>query len=206
MVRKGRGGRVVSAVAIFLTAVALQQACTVAWAHATATSGARFELSVVGLSRTDGSPDQPRTDCRWWPKYGSPELCAPSADDLPAYDAMRLAYPFLQVALGLAVASVLLHAMRVPHRRLLQAALPAASAVLTGVATYGVVRGTRGGLTSLRGLDVVFDGRGFWLAVVAAVLSASSAIVLLTTEVVPDVADAPSAANASRARRSMIEP
>lgn len=202
MVREGRGGRVVSAVAIFLTAVALQQACTVAWAHATAPSGARFELSVVGLSRTDGSPDQPRTDCRWWPKYGSPELCAPSADDRPAYDAMRLAYPYLQAALWLAVASVLLQAMRVPRRRVLQAALPAACAVLTTVAVYAMVRGARGGLSSLQGLVVTFNGRGFWLAVVAAVLSAASAIVLLTTSVVPDVADDGSAADASRTRRS----
>jgi hypothetical protein len=202
VVREGRRGRVVSAVAIFLTAVALQQACTVTWAHATASSGARFELSAVGLSRADGALDHPRTDCRWWPKYGNIELCAPSADDRSAYDAMRRAYPFLQVALWLAVASVLLQALRVPRRRVLQAAVPAASAMLTTVAVYAMMGGARGGLTALRGLDVTFDGRGFWLAVIAAVLSAASAVVLMTTFVVAEVGDESFAAPRSRTPRA----
>lgn len=181
MVRRGRGGRVMSAVAIFLTAVALQQACTVTWAHATATSGARFELSVVGLSRIGGPPDQPRTDCRWWPKYGSTELCAPTPDSPGAREALRRSYPCLQVAMWLAVLSVLLQTLRVPRRRLLQGAIPAAAAGLVALAVYSMLIGASDGLAVLQPLEVRFNGAGFALALFALVLSAISAILLFVT-------------------------
>ncbi len=181
VVREGRGRRVVSAVAIFLTAVALQQACTVAWAHATAERGTRYEMSVVGLSRLSALPDQSRTDCRWWPTYGSTELCAPTANAPAARGALRRAYPCLQVALWLAVLSVLLQTLRVPRSRLLQGAVPAAAAALVVTAISSMLVGAGDGLAVLAPLEVRFDGVGFALALLAAVLSMASAVLLLTS-------------------------
>lgn len=181
MVRGGRGRRVVSAVAIFLTAVALQQACTVVWAHATAERGTRYELSVVGLSRIGALPDPPRTDCRWWPTYGSTELCAPNATAPAARGALRRAYPMLQVAMWLAVLSVLLQTLRVPRSRLVQGAIPAIAATLVVVAIASMRTGASLGLAVLEPLDVRFDGAGFVLAVAAAVFSVASAVLLLTS-------------------------
>lgn len=181
MVREGRGRRVVSAVAIFLTAVALQQACTVAWAHATAERGTRYEMSVVGLSRLNALPDQPRIDCRWWPTYGSTELCAPNANAPAARGALRRAYPCLQVAMWLAVLSVLLQTLRVPRSRLLQGAVPATAATLVAVAIYSMLVGAGDGLAVLAPLEVRFNGVGFALAVVAMLSSLASTILLLTS-------------------------
>jgi len=181
VVREGRGRRVVSAVAIFLTAVALQQACTVAWAHATATDGTRYEMSVVGLSRLSALPDQPRTDCRWWPTYGSTELCAPTANAPAARGALRRAYPCLQVAMWLAVLSVLLQTLRVPRARVMQGAVPAAAATLVVVAIYSMLVGAGDGLAVLAPLEVRFNGAGFALALIAALLSIASTVLLLTS-------------------------
>ncbi len=205
MVREGRGRRVVSAVAIFLTAVALQQACTVAWAHATAESGARYELSVVGLSRLNAPPDAPRTDCRWWPKYGSTELCAPPAGQASAQGALRRAYPCLQVALWLAILSVLLQTLRVPRRRALQAGVPAVAAGLVAVAIYSMLIGASDGLAVLAPLEVRFSGRGFVLAVVAILLSGASAVLLLTSFVPGASADV-AAGSSACARRWRMSP
>lgn len=181
MVRGMRGGRVVSAVAVFLTAVALQQASTVTWARATAESGARYRMSVVGVSRMGTPSDQPRTDCRWWPKYGSTELCAPTASAPAAQGALRRAYPCLQVAMWLAVLSILLQTLRVPRSRILQAAIPAGVSVLSIVAIYSMLVGARDGLAVLQPLDVHFTGAGFALALIAAALSALSALLLLAS-------------------------
>lgn len=181
MVRGRRGGRVISAVAVFLTAVALQQACTVAWARANDESGARYEMSVVGLSRIAPTPDQPQTDCRWWPKYGSTELCAPTASAPEARAALRRAYPCLQVAMWLAVLSVLLQTLRVPRSRVLQAGIPGVASALVVVAMYSMRVGARDGLAVLQSLDVRFTGAGFALALIAAILSAASALLLVVT-------------------------
>ncbi|MEP7383321.1 MAG: hypothetical protein ABI910_16650 [Gemmatimonadota bacterium] len=190
MVRERDGRRILSAVAIFLAAVALLQACTVDWGRASASSGPRYEFSAVGLSRFDGTPDRPRTDCRWWPTYGDAALCGPSANDPPAYRSLLRAYPLLQVALWLSVISLLLQALRVPRGRVLQAFGPAAVAGLTTGAVVSIVRGVRHGLATLSGVEVVFDGSGYRFAVAAALLSAVSALLLLTTVAKAGVAHA----------------
>lgn len=177
--RERRGLRMVSAVAIFLTAVALQRACTLAWGRTAATDTVRYEISVVGLSRVSDTGDPPRTDCRWWPRYGDATLCGPSATDAPAHRALRSAYPMLQVAMWLAVVSLLLQALRVPRHPLLQAVVPATAAALTILAIVYVRRGASHGLAAISTVPMGFDAAGYRFAVAAAVLSAGSALLLI---------------------------
>jgi len=185
VVRERRGLRIVSAVAIFLTAVALQRACTLAWGRSAATDAVRYEISVVGLSRVPLADDVVRTDCRWWPRYGDAALCAPAATGEQAFRSLRFAYPMLQVAMWIAVVSVLLQALRVPRHHVLQALIPATAAALTLLAIVYVRRGAADGLAVLDALPMGFDAAGYRFAVAAATLSVGSALLLLVS-VTPD--------------------
>jgi hypothetical protein len=183
-------------VAIFLTAVALQRACTLPWGHGTAADRTPYELSVVGLSRLPTDNGSPRVDCRWWPRYGDAALCSAPTTGAPAHASLRLAYPLLQVALWLSVASLLLQALRVPRHRLVQGALPALVAGLTTTAVVYMVRGAEDGLAALDGVAISFSDAGAIFAVGAAALSALSAGILLTSFIAPRPVDAtPTTAN-----------
>lgn len=173
-----RGRRIASAVAIFLTAIALQRACTLPWGRAAGPDGTTYELSAVGLSRLPEASGATRTDCRWWPRYGDATLCSVAPDGAAAHQRLRLAYPLLQVAMWLAVASVLLQALRVPRQRLLQVAVPALACALIGGAITFVARGAREGLAALSGTTIDFGAAGHTFAIAAAVLSALSAVLL----------------------------
>lgn len=181
MVRERRGRRILSALAIFLTAIALQRACTMPWASGAAAGGPRYVLSAVGLSRLPPSGVGPSTDCRWWPRYGDAALCAPRSGGEAAFDRLRIAYPLLQVGLWLAVASLLLQALRVPRTSMVQAALPALVSVGVGVAIRFAWRGAHEGLASLDGVVLQSGAFGLYAAVAALVLSATSAILLATS-------------------------
>lgn len=171
-----RSRRSMGAMAIFLTAIALQQATTRPWGAAAGPDGSRYELSIVGLSRITAGAATSRTDCRWWPVYGDASLCGTRAGGEDAYRRLRLAYPLLQVAMWVAVASLLLQTLRVPRQRLLQGAAPATACALTVVGIVVTVRGAREGLSALADVAVRFTAPGFAMAVAAAVLSALSAI------------------------------
>ncbi|MBK6487707.1 MAG: hypothetical protein IPF98_12695 [Gemmatimonadetes bacterium] len=169
-----------SAVAIFLTAVALQRACTLAWGRTSATDTVRYELSVVGLHRVvrhgqHGAYRLPLVAGG----AGDAALCGPSTTAAPAHRTLRFAYPMLQVAMWLAVVSLLLQALRVPRPPPLQALVPATTAALVILAIVYVDRGARVGLAALEGLPMAFDAAGYRFAVAAAVLSAGSALLLL---------------------------
>jgi len=181
VVRERLGRLGVSAVAIFLTAVALQRACTLPWGHGTSRDGTPYEISVVGLSRLRAADGAPRVDCRWWPRYGDATLCSAPPEGARAHADLRLAYPLLQVALWLAVASLLLQALRVPRHRLAQGALPTVVALLTTTAVVHMMRGTRSGLAALDGVTMTFTNAGALFAVAAGVASALSAGILLTS-------------------------
>lgn len=182
MVRGVRSRRGLGAVAIFLTAIALQQATTRPWGRGAASDGSRYELSVVGLSRITTGAAASRTDCRWWPVYGDTTLCGARVGGEVAYRRMRLAYPFLQVAMWLAVASLLLQTLRVPRQRLLQATAPAAACTLITAGIVFVMRGASMGLGALDQVAIRLSAPGFALAVAAAVLSAISALIALSPD------------------------
>jgi len=173
-----RGRQIASAVAILLTAFALQRACTPPWGRATGVDGTPYEFSAVGLSRLARSPTDPRVDCRWWPRYGDPVLCAVAPDRDDAALDLRRVYPMLQVALWLAVASVLLQALRVPRQRVLQVAMPFGVFVLTGLALRYLSSGVRTGLAALSGATVDRSLQGYWGALIALALSALATILL----------------------------
>lgn len=178
-----RSRRGLGAVAIFLTAIALQQATTRPWGQGAGSDGSRYVLSVVGLSRITAGASGSRTDdCRWWPVYGDTTLCGARVGGEVAYRRMRLAYPFLQVAMWLAVASLLLQTLRVPRQRLLQAVVPAAASALTTAGIVFVMRGASMGLGALDQVAIRFSAPAFALAVAAAVLSALSAVIALTPD------------------------
>lgn len=177
--RELRLRRLLSAVAIFLSALALQRACTLAWGIGVS-AGSHVHLTVMGLTRRPASADRPVVDCRWWPRYGDATLCAVSPGATAAAGRLRAAYPLLQVGLWLSVASMFLQALRVPRSRTAQAALPALVAALT-VAAVLFVRQGAAALAALDGIPMHFAGAGFVAAVAAAALAAASAALLATT-------------------------
>lgn len=181
MVRGLRGRRILGAVAIFLTAVALQQATTRPWGTGVGGDGARYELSIVGLSRMSAGTMATRTDCRWWPVYGDASLCGARAGGEESYRRLRLAYPLLQVAMWVAVASLLLQTLRVPRQRLLQAAVPAAACALATAGILFARQGAYDGLGALAGIPVHFTAPAYTMAVAAAILSALSAVLALAS-------------------------
>lgn len=178
--REPRLRRLLSAVAIFLSALALQRACTLAWGRGVA-AGSHVHLTVMGLTRRPASADRPVVDCRWWPRYGDATLCAVSPGATAAAGRLRAAYPLLQVGLWLSVASMFLQALRVPRSRAAQAALPALVAALTVAAVLFVRQGAAAALAALDGIPMHLSGAGFVAAIAAAVLAAASAALLATT-------------------------
>lgn len=186
MVRGLRTRRSLAAVAIFLTAIALQQATTRPWGGGRASDGSRYELSAVGLSHLQGGDDaipgaaSSRTDCRWWPVYGDPVLCGVRQGGEAAYGRLRLAYPALQVAMWLAVASLLLQTLRIPRQRALQGAVPLAACALSAAGMFFVTRDAPLALGALQHVELGFRGSGFLWAVAAVVFSGASALVLLS--------------------------
>lgn len=179
MVRGRRSRRGLGALAIFLTAIALQQATTRPWGVAAGPDGSRYELSIVGLSRIAAGSTASRTDCRWWPAYGDASLCGARAGGEDAYRRLRLAYPLLQVAMWVAVAGLLLQTLRVPRQRVLQAAVPATASALSAAGILVTMRGAREGLGALAGVAMRFDAPGFAMAVAAVALSALSAVLAM---------------------------
>ncbi len=176
-----RGRQLASAVAIFLTAVALQRACTQPWGRAAAPDGTTFELSAVGLSRLGRSVADSRTDCRWWPRYGDEALCAPAASGAAAFSGIRRAYPMMQVALWLAVLALFLQALRVPRNRFVQGAVPAAACALSWSAILALSRGATFGLAALADAPLHLSLQGYRGAVAATALSALSAILVVVS-------------------------
>ena len=175
--REPRVRRFLGAVAIFLTALALQRACTLPWGSGGTVAG-QYRLTVVGLTRLHAPGDGAVVDCRWWPRYGDASLCAVAPDAAAAFERLRLAYPLLQVGLWLSVASLLLQALRVPRSRLAQALLPAAVAAAAATAILFVRDGAEQALASLRAIPIHFAGAGFVAAVVAAVLAVASTVLV----------------------------
>ena len=193
--------RVLSAIAMFIAALSLQRACTMAWGGASLRDGSRFIFSVVGLSRfrpasiahttTKEVPvvvATSRMDCRWWPKYGDTALCAARDGRETARARLRLAYPLLQMALWLSIASLLLQVLRVPPQWRIQSVPPA---IVFGLTVAGIVLGRRGvgeGLAALDGVALRFDALGYRFAVVAACMGLASSLLLVERSRVRGVA------------------
>ncbi|MCC6928445.1 MAG: hypothetical protein IT359_05565 [Gemmatimonadaceae bacterium] len=167
--------------AVFLAAVALQRASTQPWGRAAAPDGTTYELSAVGLSRLGRSATDTRTDCRWWPRYGDPALCAPAPGSSAAFAGIRRAYPMLQVALWLSVLALFLQALRVPRNRFAQAIVPAASGALAWSAIQALSRGASHGLAALADAPLHLSLQGYLGAVAAIVLSALSTVLMVAS-------------------------
>lgn len=189
MVRERVGRRAVGAVAIFLTAIALQRACTLPWGRGTSLARVPYEVSAVGLSRLPVGDNRSRVDCRWWPRYGDATLCAPAVGAPASHAALRRTYPLLQVGLWLSVASLLLQALRVPRSRMVQGAVPAAVAACSATAVVSLLQGAQRGLAALDGVSMSFTGSGALSAYVAVAASTLSAAMVLTSFAAPAPGD-----------------
>lgn len=55
------------------------------------------------------------TQCRWWPKLGSEELCAANAGAERDVSRLRRTYPLVVIALWTAVLAIFLNALRIPQ-------------------------------------------------------------------------------------------
>ena len=186
--------RVLSAIAMFVSALSLQRACTLPWGAATAGDGTTYVFSSIGLSRMrrveDGGtasarPSEAGADCRWWPVYGDARLCAATTGGETERARLRLAYPLLQVALWLSTVSLLLQVLRVPRDWRVQSAMPALAFALAAAGIMLVRRGAERGLATLQGLEVVFNAAGYRFAFAAAVLGCVSALLLIERSPAP---------------------
>lgn len=174
---KSKTRRVLSGVALFLSALAVQRASTTPWGEGAAADGTHLLLSPIGLSHVvrPQDPIAPTVECRWWPRIGDASLCAPAAGGDRAYERLRLAYPALLVALWLAVGALLLQALRIPRAPAAHVALSAATFALVMSALVIVTRSGPDALAALQGVKLRFDSLGFVLAAGAAMLTAASA-------------------------------
>jgi hypothetical protein len=168
-------GRVLAGVLLALAAFALQQSATRAWGRGVAADGSALVVTPVGLSRR-APGDARAADCRWWPRYGDPALCAAAPGGEGAHDRLRLAYPALLVALWLSVATLFLVVLRLPRPRWVRVSLSLLVAVLVGAGAVLLVSGATTGLAALRDAAVHFTAPGVWLAAAAAIAAAGAAV------------------------------
>lgn len=106
----------VALILIALASLLFQQSAIRSWAEATTGDGTRYEISPIGLAHFAPGAATPTTECRWWPRVGKAELCAPSPGAEGRLAAIRRAYPMVVAALWSAVLALFLNALRVPRR------------------------------------------------------------------------------------------
>lgn len=172
--------RVASAIAMFLSALALQWAATTPWAEGSATDGTRYRVSPIGIAHvvTPTVPNAKTIDCRWWPKVGTPSLCAVADGGERAYRRLRLAYPGLQVALWLSVAALFLQALRIPRSAGAHVAIACVLLVLIASVVVVVRTAPSAALSVLQGVTLAYHSLGYVLASGAAALALLSIILL----------------------------
>ena len=172
--------RICSAIAMFLTALALQWAATAPWIEGRAADGTRFRVSPIGIAHvvSPDSPNVPTVDCRWWPRVGTPSLCAVVAGSEKAYARLRLAYPCLQGALWLAIIALMLQALRIPRSAPPHVMLATALLVLIIAAGAIMVMAPPTALEVLQRVSLQYRSLGFLLGSSAAALTLASVLLL----------------------------
>ena len=164
-----------------LSALFFQRSATAPWAEARAADGRRLQISPIGIADFGvGTSGTAPTECRWWPRLGSEELCAISSDATREVTWLRRTYPYVVIALWTAVLAIFLVALRIPR-------VPPATGVIVAIvlpllaalAYRGVFMGAPRALSVISGLSLDPVATGFGSIAAAAICSAVAAILLV---------------------------
>jgi hypothetical protein len=162
-----------------VAAIAFQQGATRSWGFADVPAGDRIIVSPIGLVRADGeAPHAPIAECRWWPRLGDPELCAP-ADGTSAMAWVRRAYPLAVAAIWTAVLALFLNALRIPRSLPSLGVLAAAAAASLGaLAIWSLLGHAPDALAVLAGSTLGVTTAGFAAMGIGTVAAAAAALLL----------------------------
>lgn len=179
-----RRSRILEGVALLLLAVSallFQRSATIPWAESRAADGSRVQVSPIGLTDFGlGTSGTAPTECRWWPKLGSEELCAVATDGGEAVKWLRRVYPLVVIALWTAVLAIFLNALRIPHvPPSIGVVVAAVPFVLALFAMHGIFIAATSALAALAGLTLHPLGTGFGAVAAATTCSAAAVILLL---------------------------
>ena len=164
-----------------LSALFFQRSATTPWAEARAGDGRRLQISPIGIVDFGlGTSGTAPTECRWWPKLGSEELCAVSTDVAREVTWLRRTYPYVVFGLWTAVLAIFLVALRIPRVPpgagvIVTLALP----VLALLAYRGLFMGAPRALVVLSGSALEPVATGFASIAAAAIGSAIAAVLLV---------------------------
>lgn len=177
-----RQRRFAEGIALLLLAIAailFQRSATTSWIEMARVDGVRYHVSPIGVRQyRDASLE---SECRWWPRLGSEQLCA--INDTGGATQMKWlgrAYPLTVVALWAAVLALFLNALRIPRKApavLVVAAL--APSVLGSIALWTMWSVAPRALAVLEGLTPHPVLAGFGPMITATLLATTSAVLLL---------------------------
>lgn len=164
-----------------VSALFFQRSATTQWVEARAADGRRIQVSPIGIVDFGlGTSGTAPTECRWWPKLGSEELCAEAPDGARAMKSLRRAYPLVVVAMWTAILAIFLTALRIPHvPRAAGVVIAATLPILAMLAMRGVWVASSEALTVLAGLSPQPLAAGFGSVVLGAVCSAMATVLLI---------------------------
>jgi hypothetical protein len=164
-----------------LSALLFQRSATAPWVEARAADSRRIQVSPIGLIDFGlGTSGTAPTQCRWWPKLGSEELCAVTPDGAQAMTSLRRVYPLVVIALWTAILAIFLTALRIPHvPRATGVAIAATLPILAMVAMRGAWVESSEALLVLAGQSLQPLAAGFGSIVAAAVCSTAATLLLI---------------------------
>jgi len=166
-------------VLLTISAILFQRSATSSWIELASSDGSRYRVSPIGMveARSTGSS----TECRWWPRIGSTQLCA--INDTGGTENMtwlRRAYPLTVIALWASVLALFLNALRVPRQApTLGVVVTAALPVIGGLAIWSVWNGAARALSVLEGLSPQPVVGGLGLIGAATMLTTIAAVMIV---------------------------
>ena len=168
---------------LVFAAILFQGSATSSWIETTAADGVRYQVSPIGVRQYRDTGTRLESECRWWPRLGSQQLCA--VNDVGGATQMKWlkrAYPLTVAALWTAVLALFLNALRVPRQApSIQVIAALAPSVLGSVALWSMWSGATRALAVLEGLSPQPVMNGFGPVLAATVFSTTAAVLLLVS-------------------------
>ena len=163
------------------SALLFQRSATTPWVEGRAADGRRLQVSPIGLIDFGlGTTGTPATECRWWPKLGSEELCAVAPDGESQMKWLRRAYPFVVIGMWTSVLALFLNALRIPRQAQLLGIFVADAIPAMGLlALWSVGSQSSRALAALGGLTLQPVMPGFALIASATACSAAVGVLLV---------------------------
>ena len=177
-----RLSRILEGIALLLlvaSALLFQRSATTPWVEGRAADGRRLQVSPIGLTDFGlGTTGTPSTECRWWPKLGSEELCAIAPAGEVHMKWLRRAYPFVVIGMWMCVLALFLNALHIPRQAQWVGVVVADAIPAMGLlALWSVGSQSSRALAALGGLALQPVMPGF--AIIAAATACSAAVGVL---------------------------